>query len=62
VSGAELELHEALLALERLLGCGEVRPTTRIVLCGATKALRTELGGAAPRSAAYSRSRMAAPK
>jgi hypothetical protein len=59
LSGAELELHEALLALERLLGSGQVRPTTRIVLCGATRVLRTELSGAAH----YSRSpRMAAPK
>jgi hypothetical protein len=59
VSGAELELHEALLALERLLGRRQVRPTTRILLCGATRALRSELSGGSH----YSRSpRMAAPK
>lgn len=50
VSGAEQELHETLLALERLLRCSNVRPKTRIVLSGASQALRRELAASVVRS------------
>ena len=44
MSGAEYELQEALLALRRVLENGEIRPTTRLILQGAVKALEAEQG------------------
>jgi hypothetical protein len=42
MSGAEFEVHEALLGLRRLIETGAVRPTTRVILEGAVKALEGE--------------------
>jgi len=60
LSGSEYEVQEALLALQRLLKGGAVRPTTRVILEGAALALRNELAFAEER--AYSCERSAAPK
>ena len=43
MSGAEFEVQEALLGLRRLIERGEIRPTTRVILEGAAKALALEL-------------------
>jgi len=44
MSGAEFEVQEALLlGLRRLIESGEIRPTTRVILEGAAKALALEL-------------------
>jgi hypothetical protein len=43
MSGAEFEVHEALLGLRRLIEGGGIRPTTRVILEGAVKALEGEL-------------------
>jgi hypothetical protein len=43
MSGAEFEVHEALLGLRRLIEGGGIRPTTRVILEGAVKALEIEL-------------------
>lgn len=43
MSGAEFEVHEALLGLRRLIEAGGIRPTTRVILEGAVKALEVEL-------------------
>ena len=43
MSGAEFEVHEALLGLRRLIEAGGIRPSTRVILEGAVKALEGEL-------------------
>ena len=43
MSGAEFEVQEALLGLRRLLESARIRPTTRVILEGAVKALEVEL-------------------
>lgn len=45
MSGAEFEIQEALVALQRLLQNGAVRATTRAILEGAILTLRSELEG-----------------
>ena len=42
MSGAEFEVQEALLGLRRLIESGAIRPTTRVILEGAVKALEGE--------------------
>lgn len=42
-SGAEFDVQEALLGLRRLIEAGRIRPTTRVILEGAVKALEREL-------------------
>jgi hypothetical protein len=42
MSGAEFEVQEALLGLRRLIESGGIRPTTRVILEGAVKALEGE--------------------
>ncbi len=46
MSGAEFEVQEALLGLRRLIETGRIRPTTRVILEGAVKALEGELESA----------------
>jgi len=46
MSGAEFEVHEALLGLRRLIEGGGLRPTTRVILEGAVKVLEGELESA----------------
>ncbi len=43
MSGAEFEVHEALLGLRRLIETGGIRPTTRVILEGAVRALEGDL-------------------
>jgi hypothetical protein len=43
MSGAEFEVQEALLGLRRLIEGSGIRPTTRVILEGALKALEGEL-------------------
>ena len=43
MSGAEFEVHEALVGLRRLIDGGGIRATTRVILEGAVKALEGEL-------------------
>jgi hypothetical protein len=43
MTGAELEVHEALRALERAVECGDLGEETRQALRGAIAALRREL-------------------
>jgi hypothetical protein len=42
MSGAELEIQEALLALRRLVHTGVIRPTTRVLVVDAIRALEGE--------------------
>jgi len=49
MSGAEFEVQEALVGLQRLIQSGAIRPTTRVVLEGAVKALEGELEAPRPR-------------
>lgn len=51
MSGAEFEVQEALLGLQRLLESGEIRPTTRVILEGAVKVLEGELEASSLKSA-----------
>jgi hypothetical protein len=44
LTGAELEIQEALTALRRLLARPSLRPTTRVILDGALRALELEFG------------------
>ena len=46
MSGAEFEVHEALLGLRRLIEGDGLRPTTRVILEGAVKVLEGELESA----------------
>jgi hypothetical protein len=48
MSGAEFEVQEALLGLRRLMETGAIRPTTRVILEGAVKALEGELESPSP--------------
>jgi len=43
MSGAEFEVQEALVGLQRLVERGELHPITRVILEGALKALQREL-------------------
>jgi hypothetical protein len=42
MSGAEFELHEAMLALRRVIESGVIRPDTRLILERAMRALERE--------------------
>ena len=57
MTGSELDLHEALTALERALGCGDLEQCTRMALAEAIGLLRRELvRGRSPSRAAGDRS------
>jgi hypothetical protein len=43
MTGSELDLHEALTAMERALGCDELERCTRLALAEAIALLRREL-------------------
>jgi hypothetical protein len=45
MTGSELDLHEALTAMERALGCDELEQCTRRALAEAIALLRRELAG-----------------
>jgi len=67
MSGAEFEVHEALLGLRRLIEAGGIRPTTRVILEGAVRVLEGELesvsAASGPQlSAGLHSARSAAPK